>query len=683
MDSHRSSQHGSLSAARSGDRSGDAYESSRETSIAKVLAEAMKAANAIIGIKSNSDESTVPYGHRLIAKGASSWEEPPTFSPKLLSRPDANDDHGERVPEMRSLPELCIAGIISNDGTCATALSILGRIATIKGPTTVLFTRLREANAIERLCQIVTSDTADPLLQPDAWRLLAAACDPRVNTPEEASKVRAILRGQSIVPALFACLRSEHHSILCAALQAIPSVSEAHDLRRAIAQGHLQLPRLLELAGTGTAVGLSVRAGACEEEEAHDEASPLMASPLARTVLRLLLAAKAVQRPEARQIEGVLQAARDAPAATPSTSPRAHRPPPSRPPSASTSGRETGRTSATTGHDPGSAVLSAASVSATAAPAVLITGAVLAEAACREYEATQASDEHWVTLLAMQPHQPAEDEWVALLQAAGHSLGVALPPSPLAALYHGARRQDRVDWPCRNRTVDVRALLQLPATHEYLDTCIASAVAAATRPPPPPSPYHHVVELAACAPAQVAARDSAIARVLDYASEPPLSPAEPISHRPRMPPHHPYSREAAAAAAAATVRPTSAPVLAGGRGSAWPDGMHYAPPPPSMPCALPKQPQRGHAPRRPASARPTFTYSFRAHNHKAAAMRDLRDQRDRRERRTYGSLLARDPTPPDPLVCWEYLRRASPSGATIPPLEKATFVEIDPLKRFM
>lgn len=259
-----------------------------------------------------------------------------------------------------------------------------------------------------------------------------------------------------------------------------------------------------------------------------------------------------------------------------------------------------------------------------------VTGSMLAAAALRvhnEQAGTWSSNDALHAHMVAFPHSLSEAEWLAIFAAAATELGISGLAFPrLLGLYRAASQKG-------TRAVDVRRVLQLHGTLRFLDSCLAARASTATVPPAPEQiTLRDYYEIASPAPEQITPR------VIDFG--PPPSPSvEPWAAEwsPRPPPPALHGPSVA-------VRPASSPRA---------------------------QQMAGYIIMYPAS------HHLLAHNHKAAANADLQNQRERRQSRQSGSppLVVQTSSS---LVCWEYLRRASPAGAVRP---ARTFVEIDPLKR--
>lgn len=262
-----------------------------------------------------------------------------------------------------------------------------------------------------------------------------------------------------------------------------------------------------------------------------------------------------------------------------------------------------------------------------------VTGSMLAAAALRVHNeqagTRSASNDALHAHMVAFPHSLSEAEWLAIFATAATELGISGLAFPrLLGLYRAASRKG-------TRAVDVRRVLQLHGTLRFLDSCLAARASTASSAPPAPeqiTPRDHS-EIKSPAPEQITPR------AIDFGS--PSSPSAerwPTEWSPRPPPLSLHGPSVLA------VRPASSPRA---------------------------QQMAGYIIMYPAS------HHLLAHNHKAAANADLQNQRERRQSRQSGSppLVVQTSSS---LVCWEYLRRASPAGAVRP---ARTFVEIDPLKR--
>ena len=273
----------------------------------------------------------------------------------------------------------------------------------------------------------------------------------------------------------------------------------------------------------------------------------------------------------------------------------------------------------------------AAPVTTTGLP---VTGSMLAAAALRVHNeqagTRSASNDALHAHMVAFPHSLSEAEWLAIFATAATELGISGLAFPrLLGLYRAASRKG-------TRAVDLRRVLQLHGTLRFLDSCLAARASTASVPPAPEqiSPRDYS-EITSPAPEQMTPR------AIDFG--PPPSPSV----------------------------------------ERWPTEWSPRPPPPSLhgPSVLAVRPASSPRPRAQQMAGYIMMYPashhLLAHNHKAAANADLQNQRERRQSRQSGSppLVVQTSSS---LVCWEYLRRASPAGAVRP---ARTFVEIDPLKR--
>lgn len=270
--------------------------------------------------------------------------------------------------------------------------------------------------------------------------------------------------------------------------------------------------------------------------------------------------------------------------------------------------------------------------------------------------------------------EPRSGEYPAAQEAdMGDDDVLALAMRPLLSLFRMASRDG-------TRPVDVPTLLRLPSTIAYLEaaieSCCLEAVAAPACPTPsptapPPSPPHAGTKPSEAVPsAGVGAtrHDSCMGA---------FTGAFMGSHRtpPRLFPQDTAPQGTPGGSPRGTHRPPFAP-----RSSAR-EGAPAQTEPSCIPSSRAKRAALKPSPPHTGSARATVQFAWRAHNHKAAANKDMREVWGRLKRchERHGQRPWERPRltvdDKEPLVCLDYLPRGMRS--TWPP---PGLVAIDPLK---